>query len=68
VSAYVNALKAAVASEQAQRAAKERASIKAARERLTPLEERLPQDGAEFRGCKVGRGLVPSHSRAAAGR
>ncbi len=41
MSAYINALNAAVAIDQAQRAEKERAATQAVRERLTPLEERL---------------------------
>jgi hypothetical protein len=41
MSAYIAALNAAVAREQAQRDEKERATTQAARERLTPLEERL---------------------------
>src|ERR1700730_17757946 len=41
MSAYIAALNAAVAIEQAQRAERERAATQAARERLTPLEERL---------------------------
>ena len=41
MNAYVKQLNAAVAVEQAQRAEKERAATQAARERLTPLEERL---------------------------
>ena len=41
MTAYVNALNAALASEQAQRAETERIATQAVRERLTPLEERL---------------------------
>jgi hypothetical protein len=41
MSAYIAQLNAAVAIEQAQRAELELAATKAARERLTPLEERL---------------------------
>ena len=41
MNAYVKQLNAAVAIEQAQRAEKERVATRAARERLTPLEERL---------------------------
>lgn len=41
MSAYIKQLQAAVAIEQAQRAELERAAVKAALERLTPLEERL---------------------------
>lgn len=41
MSAYINQLNAAVAREQAQHKEKERADTQAARERLTPLEERL---------------------------
>jgi hypothetical protein len=41
VSAYINQLNAAVAIEQAKHEEKERAATQAARERLTPLEERL---------------------------
>jgi hypothetical protein len=39
--AYIKQLNAAVERDRAQREEKERATIKAARERLTPLEERL---------------------------
>jgi hypothetical protein len=41
MSAYIAQLNAAVAREQAQREEKERVATQAARERLTPLEERL---------------------------
>ena len=41
MSAYIALLNAAVERDRAQHAEKERASIEAARERLTPLEERL---------------------------
>lgn len=41
MSAYIASLNAAIAIEQAQRAETERATVKAARERLTPLKERL---------------------------
>ncbi|HEY1943495.1 MAG TPA: hypothetical protein VGH40_15385 [Roseiarcus sp.] len=41
MSAYVASLKAEVAASEAQRAEEERANLNAARERLTPLEERL---------------------------
>jgi hypothetical protein len=41
MSAYIAALNAAVAREQAERQEKKRAATQAARERLTPLEERL---------------------------
>jgi hypothetical protein len=41
LSAYINALNALVAGEQARHLARDRAAINAARERLTPLEERL---------------------------
>jgi hypothetical protein len=41
VSAYIKQLNAAVERDRAQRAEKERAATQAARERLTPLEDRL---------------------------
>ena len=41
VSAYINQLNAAVERDRAQRAELERANLKAVRERLTPLEDRL---------------------------
>lgn len=41
MSAYINQLNAAVERDRAQRAERERANLQAARERLTPLEERL---------------------------
>ena len=41
MSAYIRELNAAVERDQAQHAEKERAATQAARERLTPLEERL---------------------------
>jgi hypothetical protein len=41
VSAYIAGLKAEVERDQAQRADLERANVQAARERLTPLEDRL---------------------------
>jgi hypothetical protein len=41
MSAYIAALNAAIAIEQSQRAERDRVATQAARERLTPLEERL---------------------------
>jgi hypothetical protein len=64
MSAYVKQLNAAVAIEQAQRAETDRAAIKAARERLTPLEERLTRLLATIPGEIQREGLSPASLRA----
>jgi hypothetical protein len=60
MSAYIAQLNAAVFREQAQRAETDRAAIKAARERLTPLEERLTRLLATIHPRRALAGLAAS--------
>ncbi len=51
--AYLAELNAIVASNQAKHEEKERANVQAARERLTPLQERLARLLATIPTCKL---------------